>query len=149
MEPKPENRYQTAEEMLQAFLHLKQNDLEMIRYKKQVRAVGIFLFLLLMTGVGGMLLGLKQRGDYQEALKLSQYSGEKLKKGDVSGAIRNALDAIPDKKSVFTVPVTAEAQKALSDALGVYDLSDGFGSYDSLELPAAPFDMTLSPDGKS
>lgn len=81
MEPKPENRYQTAEEMLQAFLHLKQNDLEMIRYKKQVRAVGIFLFLLLMTGVGGMLLGLKQRGDYQEALKLSQYSGEKLKKG--------------------------------------------------------------------
>ena len=148
MEPKPENRYQTAEEMLQAFLHLKQNDLEMIRYKKQVRAVGIFLFLLLMTGVGGMLLGLKQRGDYQEALKLSQYSGEKLKKGDVSGAIRNALDAIPDKKSVFTVPVTAEAQKALSDALGVYDLSDGFGSYDSLELPAAPFDMTLSPDGK-
>lgn len=59
------------------------------------------------------------------------------------------MDAIPDKKSVFTVLVTAEAQKALSDALGVYDLSDGFGSYDSLELPAAPFDMTLSPDGKS
>ena len=44
-------------------------------------------------------------------------------------------------------PLTAQAQKALTDALGVYDLSNGFKSLETLELPGAPFDIAISPEG--
>ncbi len=148
MRPDPQERYQSASEMLYDFLHLKQNDQEMIRYRKHLRAARAIIALAFVIGASSILLGLKQRGDYQEALKLSEYSETELKKGNVSEAVTSALQAIPRKNNVFTVPVTATAQKALTDALGVYNLLDGFKSYDSLQLPAAPFDMSLSPDGE-
>ena len=53
------------------------------------------------------------------------------------------LQAIPSGASIFEADVTAQAQKALTDALGVYDLSDGFRAMDVLELPSAPFGVTV------
>lgn len=41
----------------------------------------------------------------------------------------------------------AAAQKALTDALGVYDLTDTFRSDYVMELPSAPDDLFLSPGG--
>ena len=63
------------------------------------------------------------------------------------GAIELALQAIPMKKSIFEAEVTAEAQKALTDALEVYNLEDGFKAWDMIELPSAPFKVVASPEG--
>ena len=57
------------------------------------------------------------------------------------------MQAIPVNRSIFEAPVTAEAQKALTDALGVYDLSDGFKSLKTVELPSAPLKIVTSPKG--
>ncbi|MCL2122226.1 MAG: WD40 repeat domain-containing protein, partial [Clostridiales bacterium] len=81
--------------------------------------------------------------------RMAAYAGDSLRAGDVDGAIRFALQAIPGKQDIFTPPVTAEAQKALTDALQVYDLSDGFKAHKTVELPAAPLYLALSPDGKT
>ncbi len=51
------------------------------------------------------------------------------------------------ENGILDTPVTAEAQKALTDALGVYDLSEGFHPLGMIHLPGAPFHMDLSPDG--
>ena len=69
------------------------------------------------------MVGMKQLEQRQGALALAEYSANALAQGDVTGAVRMALNAIPQKKSIFNAPVTAQAQKALTDALGVYDLS--------------------------
>ncbi|MDO5132346.1 MAG: protein kinase family protein [Eubacteriales bacterium] len=44
-------------------------------------------------------------------------------------------------------PYAAQAQKALTDALGVYDFSYGYRTDSLLELPAQPVKLSLSPDG--
>lgn len=84
----------------------------------------------------------------QEALALAEYSANSLAAGDVESAVEQALCAIPDGRGILEAPVTAQAQKALTDALGVYCLADGFQSFGVLGLPAAPFDMAVSPSGE-
>ena len=84
----------------------------------------------------------------QAALTLAEYSANRLAQGDVSGAVELALPdspvAVPPvhravcacrsyavtpwspayRDSILEAPVTAQAQKALTDALGVYNLAD-------------------------
>ena len=81
----------------------------------------------------------------QSALTLAEYSADSLAAGDVPAAVDRAMQAIPVNRSIFEAPVTAEAQKALTDALGVYDLSDGFKSLKTVELPSAPLKIVTSP----
>lgn len=144
----PDQRYQSAQEMRKAFLQLYNRDERVRKHKKQVLSMtGMCLSLFLMSGISAFT-GLKQMEQKQTALALAQYSEEALLKGDVSEAVKLAMQAIPDKNSVFAAPVTAQAKKALADALGVYDLSDGFKADGLIELPSAPFKLVLSPNGK-
>lgn len=143
----PGQRYQSAEEMLAAFRNLHKRDIRVIRHKRRMVATATLLSLVFLAGGASSLLGAKQLEQIQQALALAEYSANTLDEGNVSGAVALALQAIPGKESILDAPVTAQAQKALTDALGVYDLSDGFKALDTLELPSAPFGIQVSPNG--
>ncbi len=147
MEPDPAMRYQTAQEMLDAFLGLYDNDERTIRHKKRIRRSAAALATLFLAGGVSAFIGLKQLEQRQAALALAEYSGNALAKGDVFEAVSLSLQAIPEGKSIWEAPVTAQAQKALTDALGVYDLSDGFKALETVELPGAPMKLAMSPEG--
>lgn len=147
MQPDPDMRYQSAAEMLRAFRNLYAGDRRNIRHKRRIVLSSIVLSLLFLVGGACTFTGLKQMESSKEALALAEYSSNYLAEGNVSEAVKLALQAIPDKKDIFKAPSAPQAQKALTDALGVYDLSDGFKSLDSLGIPSAPFGIETSPKG--
>lgn len=147
MAPEPEDRYQSSEEMLAAFLQLGRRDERVIRHKRAVKITAAVLTSCFLLGGASSFLGLTQMKQRQSALTLAEYSANALAKGDVPGAVSQALQAIPKEKGLLSVPVPAQAQKALTDALGVYDLAEGFKPLDTVELPSAPFDIAVSPEG--
>jgi len=140
MAPRPEQRYQTAEEMLRDFRQLHFKDPRAVRHRRRIRVSAAMLIGVFLAGGACTFAGLKQMEQRQTALALAEYSAGALAEGDISGAVDLALQALEG-------PLTAQAQKALTDALGVYDLSNGFKSLDTLELPGAPFDIAISPEG--
>ncbi len=147
MDPNPDMRYQTADEMLDAFRHLHRRDERGIRHRRRAAVCAAMVSGIFLTGGACSVVGLRQMEQMQEALALAEYSSNSLAKGNVSEAIRQALKAIPEGDSIFDAPVTAQAQKALTDALGVYDLSEGFKPLDTMEFPSAPFGIQISPKG--
>lgn len=149
MSPNPDLRYQTAEEMLQAFRSLRENDSRTKQWKRQNKIACIAFGLMLCAGIITTFAGLKRMQITEKNQKLAEYSGNALVCGDVSSAIQYALDAIPEKENPFMPEYSAEAQKALTNALGVYDLEDGFKKYGVIELDKNPLELTVSPDGNT
>ncbi len=145
--PDPDMRYQSAGEMLGAFRQLHRKDPRIIRHRRRMAVWTAAMSVLFLSGGFGAFTGMKQLERTKEALALSEYSGNSLEKGDISGAVNLALEAVPREKSIWEPSAVPQAQKALTDALGVYDLSDGFKSLDTIELPAAPFTIKISPKG--
>lgn len=141
MQPCPNDRYQTAAEMLDAFEHLYENDPRTLHYKKAVRITIIFLCTLFLTGGALTLWGLRQTAQEKSALVLAQNSVEAYRQGDTDGALTYALQAI-DK------PYTPQAQRALTQALGVYDLADHYKPHKLLTMPSEPSKIRLSDDGE-
>lgn len=147
MAPQPYDRYQTAEEMLADFQMLPVRDRRAVKHRRRMMASAVSLTGLFLAGGIGTFIGLKQLESRQTALTLAEYSANALAEGDISTAVSQALLAIPSSRNVLEAPVTAQAQKALTDALGVYDLSEGFKNIGIVNLPGAPFDMVMSPQG--
>lgn len=147
MAPNPSDRYQTAAEMLDAFLALRKNDKRVVRRRRTMAAALTMSVLLAFTGGGLTFVGLKQMQSHQSALTMAAYSEEALRTGDREKAVSLALSAIPAGKSLLEAPVTAEAQLALSNALGVYQLTDGFYAAKQTEIASAPFEFVTSPEG--
>lgn len=154
MAPNPQDRYQTASEMLWELEHLRENDIRTIRHKRRVKTTAAALAVMFLLGGLLTFTGLKQMERAQAAGKaaaemaeqaLSAVSGSEsaYRNGDIPGAIRLAMDALTLESSPYEAP----AQKALTDALGVYDLSDGFRPARTLILPSAPLKAVLSPEG--
>ena len=154
MAPNPQDRYQTASEMLWDLEHLRENDIRTIRHKRRVKTTAAALAVTFLLGGLLTFTGLKQMERAQAAGKaaaemaeqaLSAVSGSEsaYRNGDIPGAIRLAMDALTLESSPYEAP----AQKALTDALGVYDLSDGFRPARTLLLPSAPLKAVLSPEG--
>lgn len=148
MNPNPDLRYQSAQEMLDAFLYLHENDPRTKRLKRRCFVGNILFSACLMCGVAIAFVGLKRMQTAEQYLKLSEYSRNALADGDIKGAVRYALEALPEDTSFLKSTPPAEAQKALTDALGVYDLADGYKSHEIVELPSAPLCMALSTDGQ-
>jgi len=69
-------------------------------------------------------------------------SEEAYRGGDIPKAVQLAVEALELETSC-----RPQAQKALTDALGVYDLSDSFRDVRVLALPSAPIKTALSPNG--
>ena len=147
MEPDPARRYQTAEEMLSAFTHLHENDRRTRRRRRRIRTAALLLSALFLTGGGMAFTGLKRMENAQRALTLAEYSANALRRGDTAGALAYAMEALPEKGGPLTPPDAPEALRALTGALGVYDLSDGFKSHMTLPLDSEPLKLALSPGG--
>ncbi len=147
MDPDPNRRWQTAAEMLRAFEHLHDEDPRMKRHRRRCRVTAALLALVFLAGGFTAFVGLKQMERLQNAYALAEYSANALREGDVDGALSYALAAIPTEGSIFDPPQTAQAQRALTNALGVYDLTDGFKAHRLLALPSEPIKAALSPSG--
>ncbi|MDE7244044.1 MAG: serine/threonine-protein kinase [Oscillospiraceae bacterium] len=160
MNPNPDLRYQTAQEMLDAFCGLHDNDPRTIRYHRRVKVTATLLTLLFLTGVVCTFAGLKQMERIQalaaeeariaeeaeriakRALADTTASESAFLNGDVAEAVRLARDALS-----LRTAYDARAQAALTNALGVYDLSGGYRAHTLLELPGEPTQAVLSPEG--
>ena len=105
--------------------------------------IGAFLAL----GAASAFIGLKRMQTKEQWLKLAEYSKTALAEGDPAGAVSYAMQALPEKKGLFAPEALPEARYALTDALGVYDLSDGFKTYKMVELSSEPLYMEIGPDG--
>ncbi len=147
MQPNPDRRYQTAAEMLDALEHLWENDPRTKRLKRQRRIAGVVCGGLFALGAASAFVGLKRMQTTEEWLKLAEYSANALQAGDREAAIATALEALPAQTGPLTPPLTAQAQKALTDALAVYDLADGYKLQGTVELPSAPLALALAPNG--
>ncbi len=160
MAPDPDQRYQTAAEMLSAFEHLYENDPRTKRHKRRAAVTAAALAALFLAGGVMTFTGLKQMEQAQaeaaqaarlaeeterrtkQALAAVRSSEEAYRNGNIPAARDSALEALE-----LDSPYAAQAQKALTDALGVYDLSDGFKLHLMLELPSEPLKVVLSPEG--
>lgn len=147
MEPNPDDRFQTAAEMLRAFEHLHENDPRTRRHKRKVAITASLLIVLFLAGGFLTFTGLKQMERMQNAYALAEYSSDALRSGDVENAVALALEALPVERGIFDPPYMPQAQRALSNALGIYDLGDGFKAHLSIPLPSAPIKVVLSPRG--
>lgn len=148
MAPDPAMRFASADEMLNEINSLWKNDARVKRRKKQLAAaISAFAMFFVIAGAA-IFTGLKQMERLQAAYVLSANSAEALSEGNVRSAVDLAMQALVDEPKLFDVPYTAEAQLALTNALGVYDLSDSFSAYEVIELSSAPFRTKISPDGK-
>ncbi len=147
MERDPDLRFQSAQEMLDAFFDLPKNDARTRRLRRTKVVTAVTLIVVFLAGGGSTFTGLKQMENLQNAYVLAEQSENEFQKGNVGGAIELALQALPEKRNLFSAPYTAEAQKALADALGIYDLADGFRDFGMIQLPAEPVKVKLSADG--
>lgn len=148
MNPNPNLRFQTAEEMLYAFTHLRENDIRVKRSKRNNIIAAAASGVLLLCGISSTFLGLKRMQITENWLKLAEYSQNALARGDTASALDYALSALPKRSSLLTPPALPEVQLALTSALGVYDLADGFKEYKTVELSSEPLFMSISPDGR-
>ena len=160
MAPDPDDRYQTAQEMLDAFEHLHDNDPRTIRHKRRVKVTAAVLTCLFLAGGLCSFTGLRQMERAQQAARIEAEQSEAeqraakqalaavgesevaYRRGDLPLAAERALEALR-----LDSPYAAQAQLALTNALGVYDLSDGFHPDRTVELPSEPLRLVLSPGG--
>lgn len=146
MDPNPDRRYQTADEMLAAFTHLHENDPRVRRLRRlRVLSASVLSVCFLLGGVLAMT-GLKGMEREQRTVALAETAASALRMGDVPAALRHGLDALSGS-GPLTQPPTARAQYVLTDALGVYDLTDGFRARGVLPLESEPLKLALSPEG--
>lgn len=161
MAPDPDQRYQTAREMVFAFEELYEKDPRVKRLKRCTALTAAALTALFLIGGVTTFTGLKRMEQAQaqaaqearlaeeaerrtkQALAAVRSSEEAYRSGNLPAARSSALEAL-----ALDSPYAAQAQKALTDALGVYDLSDGFKAYETLELPSEPLKLELSPSGE-
>ncbi len=149
MDPNPDLRYQTAEEMLDEFVNIRENDPRMKALKRRNKIAFTVFPIFFAVGIFSAFTGLKRMQGMEQGLKLVEYSKNALEKGDSASAVSYGLQASMQKVGEHSAEYDAKVQRALSDALGVYDLSDGYKIYKTIELPSEPVYMTISPDGKT
>ncbi len=148
MQPDSTLRYQSAAEMLNAVNNIHKTDKRSRKLKHKFMAT-IFLSITCLTlGLATTFVGLKQMENLQKSLTLAEYSSKALVDGEKEKAIDYALQSLNNDYGIFSPPVTAEGQKALTDALGLYDLKDDYKLDGVLNLPSAPLYLEISKNGK-
>lgn len=149
MNPNPDLRFQTAEEMLYAFTHLRENDVRVKKSRRNNLIAAVSCSVFFVCGISSAFIGLRRMQVTENWLKLAEYSQNALSDGDTVSALDYALSALPQKSGLFTPSALPEARLALTNALGVYDLSDGFKEYKTVELSSEPLYMAAAPDGRT
>lgn len=154
MAPNPDERYQTAEEMLQAFRRLHRDDPRAKRHRRSAAVTAALLATLFLAGGLSTFAGLKgmeraaamaeeAERRSKETLAAVRSSENACRAGDIPAAVEWAVKALEQEDG----PYRPQAQTILTDALGVYDLADGFKPWRTLELPSEPLKLVQSPGG--
>ena len=153
MNPNPNKRYQTAAEMLYAFEHLHERDTRTRRRRRHIALTAVLVAVIALAGGVISYVGLRQSERLKDAYVQAGYSVESLRNGNVSAAVSYAMQALPQERGLLDPPYIPQAQRALANALGVYDLSDSYQPYcliqleDDAKTGAKPSKICLSPDG--
>lgn len=147
MDPDRDLRYQTAEEMKQDFLDLRENDPRMRRWKRRRRAACILFPVFFVMGGLLAFTGLKRIQMMENWLKRREYARAALDEGDVEQAAEDACRVICESQEQWLPQHVPGIQEVLTEALGVYDLADSYKMYQTLELPSAPLYLAVSPEG--
>lgn len=147
MSPNPADRYPAAADMLDAFTHLRERDPRLLRHKRRMRTAMAVVAALFLVGAGLTMLGLRQTEREKNALVLAEYSEEAYRQGDVKAALQYAREALSGNGGLLDMPYTPEAQRALTQALGAYELSDRYAAHIMLHLPSEPIKVALSENG--
>ena len=101
MNPNPDLRYQTAQDMRSDFLHLRDRDPRVRRLKAVKRLdIGVVL-LILAAGASMTFVGLKRMQTTENWLKLAEYSKSALESGDVDEAVNNLTKILLIKGMLF------------------------------------------------
>ena len=82
MNPNPDLRYQTADEMLEDFRTLRSRDPRVKKQKRLDRAMAAAFVILFAAGVSTAFVGLKRMKTAEEWLKLTEYSKSAFSEGD-------------------------------------------------------------------
>lgn len=149
MNPNPNLRYQTAQEMRDAFVHLRDNDPRLKRYKRQLIIARSILISLIIVGTLSSFIGLRRIQLRESWFKLIEYSRNEFQEGNYWNALKYVLQTYPEKNTWFTPDIIPQAQEVLTEVLGVYDLADDFNVYKTVQLPSAPLDLELSSDAST
>lgn len=147
MHPDPDLRYQTAAQMLEDVNNLHKNDPRYRRHMRNRYIAGGILAAMLLTSASSTFIGLRRMEKTQNYLVQAQYSTGAFARGDIEAATEYAVSAIPNKSTLFTPPTVPQAISALTDAIGVYDLADGYKSHKTVDLPSNPLHLAISPGG--
>jgi len=90
----------------------------------------------------------EQQRRIEEMRTLAAISAELLSSGNTQGALKFALESIPGASDAG-IPFLPESQKAISDALFIYDLSDGYRPYLTVTLQSYITNLAIAPAGGS
>ena len=148
MNPNPELRYQTAQQMLDEFLNLHENDSRSKKLKKTEKILISVATVFAIVGLGLMFTGLKRMQNEERVLKNVEYSKQAIKEGDTALAISYGLKSLP-KTSFFYMRNLPVAQSTLTSATGVYNLRDGFNQSEIYQLSKNLIDISISPNGEN
>jgi len=127
---------------------IRDNDKRIVRHRVNKAFLAVAAILLLASFFISNI-GLRQLEYTRRAFTFAESSAIALNEGDREAAVAHALLALTHDESIFALPHTPLAVKALTDALGVYLLEDNFEYFSTLQLPSAPSMITISRDGKT
>ncbi|MBQ6207536.1 MAG: serine/threonine protein kinase [Oscillospiraceae bacterium] len=148
MEPNPDRRYQSAKDMLRDFERLHRDDPRAKRRRRHIWESVAAVLLIALAGAAMTYIGLRQTNRLKELQQFATDSRDALRDGEVTQAVRLALDALPENPGFYDPPERlAPARLALTNALGVYDLNARYQTWDRIELPSEPVKTRLTPDG--
>ena len=124
-----------------------------LREQKKIMTIsfGIALFFILFSIYTSFML--IRISDQQKVLKLHQalslasQSTESLKQDNRYDAIKNSYEALTKFNGV-KMPYTSEAEYALSEALGVYDIGSSYKSVKEIKTKGVASFIKSSSDGK-
>lgn len=147
MNPNPDLRYQTAREMLDAFLSLHRNDRRTIRWRRRDRVMYASLTVLMAVGTAAAFAGLKRMQTVERWMRLTEDAKNHYQEGNSALALQNIMQVYGEQGGLIAPEPPPGTQEALTEILGVYDLADDFKVHKTVELPAAPLDLQIAPDG--
>lgn len=148
MNPNPDFRYQTAAEMREAFLRIRETDIRTKKYRDQVNLARGAVSVLMIAGILSTIAGLGRMQTAEKWQNLTEKAQTMLEEGDSRKALSKIME-VYSGKSLLGVKPAKRSQRVLTDILNVYDVSDSYKIYRSVELPAAPFTLEISPDAKT
>ncbi|MBQ6384681.1 MAG: protein kinase, partial [Lachnospiraceae bacterium] len=147
MNPYPDFRYQSAEEMLRDLGSLRERDPAAHRLRKMqyllTAATAIFLAAgAALTAAGSQRM--KTRKMWEQKAEEAQ---EELRLGNRLGAVALLENVMTGKKSPLSPGLPAICESAWAEATGCYHLTDGYESLRTVLLPSKPVRAAVSPEG--